>query len=336
MKTKTTLKIFVAAMLIVTTVMQTKSQQTEFAPDGARWWYSYLEFESMPPYSHILNPSIYEVVGDTTINNRHCKIVCQINLNTGDCNLILKKILFDSSGYVLWYMAEVDSFVTLYNFNAEKGDTWETIIYTYSNCADTFTIMVDSTDYRTINNQNLKVLYLSTVNQFNVPYSLTGPTVERLGNMRHLFPLPTGCFAGGYDFFFRCYEDSTLSLYKLDAAIDLPYHYLWDTLSCGESFVLNTYLQDIKEECGISVFPTLAVDRLNINSKCLKYADKNIQYQITNVHNQVVKSGHLVNEQAAIDISNLHKGLFFINFFSQPYVNNTTHINKTIKFIKTK
>ncbi len=92
--------------------MQVKSQPSEFAPDGARWWYSYLGFQSMPPYSQILSPRIIKVAGDTTINNRHCKKVCIVNQHTGNCSQAVE-FLFDSSGYVLWYMAEVDSFVTL-------------------------------------------------------------------------------------------------------------------------------------------------------------------------------------------------------------------------------
>ncbi len=193
--------------------------------------------------------------------------------------------------------------------------------------------MVDSTGYRTINNQDLKVLYLSTVNQNNAPYSLTGATVERFGNLRYLFPLPTG-FQTDNDFFFRCYEDSALGLYKFDTAIDLPYHFLWDTLNCNETYVLNTYIHEADIKCDISVFPTLATDRLSINAECVKYPGNYIPFEIINIHSQVLKSGHLVNEQTTIDISNLHKGFYIINFFSQPHGSNTSHVNKTIRFTK--
>ncbi|MBI4646924.1 MAG: T9SS type A sorting domain-containing protein [Bacteroidia bacterium] len=281
--------------------------QPEFATIEAKWWYSVNIWG--PPVGGIGYTKI-EVLGDTIIKGNTCRILgvyCGEN-SPNDC--AYTEFLYDSSEVIFWYMAPIDSFVTLYNFSANPGDTWSMIIATSFGCDDTITIVVDSVDYKIINNQTLKVLYLNTINLNQQNYQLYGQTIKLLGNIRWMFPILSSCMSDESEYSLRCYEDSTLGLYKVDSTLGLSY--TWDTIPCD-----TTYYTKIKEPLNnipaISVYPTLSNKHLTIQ---LNYPDllyHTITYKIYNIWGQMVQNGKINNNKQQINIENLSDNMYLIN-----------------------
>ncbi|MFH1004591.1 MAG: T9SS type A sorting domain-containing protein [Bacteroidota bacterium] len=281
------------------------AQKNEFAPIGAKWWYSVNIWG--PPVGGIGCIKI-EVLRDTIIKGKVCRILgsCFLEKNSpNDYNYTT--LLYDSSGVVFWYMPAIDSFVTLYNFNANKGDTWFIKIIT-SYCNATVTIKVDSVNYKIINNQTLKVLYLRNINTDK--YWLSGATAERIGNIRWLFPILSGrCGFDESNYLFRCYEDTALGLYKVDSTLEL--NYTWNT-PCDTTWWYTGIKKPFNNNPVISVYPTLCDEYLTIqlNDFNLYYP---ITYKIYNLLGQMVHEGKINNYEQKINVKTLNNNMYFIN-----------------------
>lgn len=331
MKTKNFLFILLLPLLFSQGV---KGQGYEFAPLGAKWNYStYFWGQTEMQFSKTI-----DVTEDTIIQGKFCKKLC---LSDNSNNCYSKEFLYDSSGVVKWYMAENDSFVVLYDFNANQGDTWTLFVHTYPQCPDTFTVHVDSVDYIIINNQTLKVLYLSTIDQLNSYYYLQGPTIELFGNVEWMFPQSSFCVAEETNYFLRCYEDNMLGLYKADSEISHFYpnfiseYYLPWEFDCDSNINFSSINEQYIDQNYFSVYPTICSDYLNVIINYLNFSDYVIEYRIFNSLGQLVKVDGISASKPNIYIGDYKHGLYKIIFFFRSEDNSSKYfISTNYTFLK--
>jgi hypothetical protein len=119
-----------------------------------------------------------------------------------------------------------NSFYKLYDFDAQVGDIWYIHGTAPSNIfsclEDSSWIQVDSIDINVINNDSLKVFYISQAP--NASWTLGEYYVEKIGGSSYLFPQPQGCLAEvplGIEF--RCYNDNSNWNYMVPGTISCSF-----------------------------------------------------------------------------------------------------------------
>ena len=171
------------------------AQQSTFAPQGAEWYFNVSSFMGSPTtYFHM------EVLGDTVIQGHTCSIITRQYYGSNDNH----QYVYEDNGVVYWYNLTIQDFTTLYDFNAEVGDTW---ICDIDSCS--FEIQVESVEEVTWEGHTYRVqLVLSENNEWGImPFH--GYIIEGIGYSRGLFPDPMACSSGivcgPYPDYLRCY-----------------------------------------------------------------------------------------------------------------------------------
>lgn len=204
------------------------------------------------------------------------------------------------SGDTVFYRAD-NQFYVLYNFGAQVGDTW--IISTVNSNLDTYcndTSRVEVMDIGTISINSNSYRYITLESTFNSSMVLQGTFVERFGQTssggQTLFPTVMGCdlnVAYDFDYYnFRCFEDNSFSLYNPNGG------------SCGYVVGIDNNL----DEESVKLYPNPVQNELTI---------KNSNSQtviIVNVLGDEVGRYSIKSNQQIIDVSNLHKGIYFMKF----------------------
>ncbi|MCB0517029.1 MAG: hypothetical protein R2798_01760 [Chitinophagales bacterium] len=91
-------------------------EESEFAPVGAKWWYACTSALGPPTYW----TRTIECTKDTLINNTMCKVLKIKQFTQYETNVYITA----QNGLVRIFDGE--NFFTLYDFNAQAGDEWET------------------------------------------------------------------------------------------------------------------------------------------------------------------------------------------------------------------
>ena len=198
------------------------AQQGGFAPQGAEWYFNV--------YSYLTSPTTYyhmEVLGDTVILGHNCSIITrQYYSYNGD-----EQFVYEDNNMVYWYNQTLQAFTTLYDFNAEEGESW---ICDIDSCS--FEIQVESVEEVTWEGHTYRAqLVLSENNEWGImPFH--GYIIEGIGYSRGLFPDPMACSSGvvcgPYPDYLRCYlVDGEMLYHEGDLECDaiLPWQYpCWD------------------------------------------------------------------------------------------------------------
>ncbi len=134
------MKHFFIILALVTQLLPLVAQNTEFAPIGARWIRFGYNWTTFPT-------EVSTVIGDTVIMGNTCRII-QIDSHTyyGTDAIIhqynaRREYVYTQGGKVYYYRN--GEFYTLYNFEAQVGDTW-TVKPDPLIDAETGTVQVDS------------------------------------------------------------------------------------------------------------------------------------------------------------------------------------------------
>lgn len=188
--------------------------QIKWAPLGAKWYVSKTESTIPPNEGYIL----YEVKKDTLIQNKTVKLITKtyFHSNGVDISTMENEYTYEEDSVVYYW--KNGHFYILYDFSARPGDKWTVYgsglyrdICGYDSLG---TVIVDSVSTILVNNQVLTAIYTSPGSASN--WYFEGAILERIGNVRHLFPKSTAC---ALDFpddegNLRCYEDNIIGIYK--------------------------------------------------------------------------------------------------------------------------
>jgi hypothetical protein len=187
------MKQFILLFTLLTSFHFINAQTNEFAPVGAKWWYSNQVNVDSPFIAQIL-----QVESDTTIVGKYCKII------TGYLN---DTIYIHSEDNVIFQFFETeDKFLKLYDFNLNTGDSYWLHGMTVTGI-DSVLVHIENVQDTTINGIELKKQSIS-IDEIYFDWSNT--IIEKIGNTKFLIPI--------YSIFdlqpgpLRCYEDDELGL----------------------------------------------------------------------------------------------------------------------------
>ena len=164
-----------------------------FAKQGAEWYFNLPSFMgSDVSYYHM------EVLGETLVQGHQCSIISPQFLGETDYQYV-----YEDNRKVYWYNPTLDTFTTLYDFDAEVGDSW---ICEVGDCS--YEIRVRSIDDILYEGHTYRVQNVVVV-EGDLFYYDEGHIIDGLGSMEGLFPYPSVCdgtaYDGPYPDILRCY-----------------------------------------------------------------------------------------------------------------------------------
>jgi len=254
--------------------------------EGANWKYRYMSGFGTEGYTEI------SYIGDTLIegqlSNKLSKQLVAFDLVAlEDVNYDYGyEYTYEENGVVyLWFNNHWD---TLYNFQAEIGDSWRMAKQPLLTNDSNSVLNVVAKGMKNINGIDLKYLVVDFDGTWN-----KDTIVEKVGFIgSYMFPYDG--YNGGLDVHeggaFRCYEDDQFSTYK-------PYF-------SGEcDFTVS--ISELDKENMLNIYPNPVSTTLNLKEEIFQNAD----YKIFNEKGGLMMNGKLSN---TIDVSNLSHGLYII------------------------
>ena len=196
----------------------TPPEPHSFAPQGAEWYFNLSSFMGSPiSYYHM------EVLGDTIIQGHTCSVITQQFLGGNG----QEQYVYEDNGKVYWYNQTLGRFTTLYDFDAEVGESWTCEI---DSCA--FEVTVTEITYYEGLDQNHQFRAQRVSYNGELGYFGGGTIIDGIGEISGLFPYPYACvgdiYDGPYPDWLRCYLVDGEMLYhggdyECDEIVDVPY-----------------------------------------------------------------------------------------------------------------
>ena len=192
-------KALLTTAILLAFVLGGVAQPGSFAPQGAEWYFNVGTFMNSPITYYRM-----AVEGDTLIQGHTCSVITQPFFGgNGD-----EQYVYEENRKVYWYNQTLQAFTTLYDFDAEVGDTW---ICDIDSCS--FEIQVQSVDEVTWEGHTYRVQHVYAIggdeyyNSFF--YTGEGTIIEGIGEINGLFPYPGACigeiYCGNSIDYLRCY-----------------------------------------------------------------------------------------------------------------------------------
>ena len=313
MKNKIT---FFLICLIYCLILQTNAQ-TEFAPIGAEWHYTYARGGQDP--NRYLNSIISEK--DTIIEGNRCRILRQYYNNS---NIASEKyIIKQKNGKVYHYYQ--DQFYLLFDFDVEVNDTIR-ISFIGQRIGDNLFLpdTVISLRYKiesiTTNAHNLKEFVAEVLDEdlLELPkyimrnWLYTYRYTERIGNEVVFLPFsfiyPE---TANHHYSLRCYSDSDIA-YISD---------WWNYQSLPCNYSINSGIDTLNDE-NVKIYPNPFNDNVFVFTK----DERNIE--IIDISGKVVYSSELLNGMNEISTTHFLKGIYLVK------IQNKDNSIQTFKIIK--
>lgn len=247
----------------------------------------------------------YEYIGDTLVNSVNCKKICQTY--TGKCawdldyetSIVTTHLMYADSNKVYYY--KYNQFNILYDFSVQIGDTMKIRSnFIYPGCDTIATLLVDSVGVMTINSQNLRYYYVSSI--AGTAYAFDCRIVEKIGPFYNLgsnyfFPVKWDTCGLALDEvpehgFFKCYKDDNFSAVSLSQD------------SCSFTLeVPNTIISSFE------IFPNPVSGVLHLTFTTPEYR----YIEIFNLQGQKLFSFSSTENRIIMDIEKLSNGILFID-----------------------
>jgi len=292
------MKKIILILLIATGTFQAYTQ--EWFQVGAKWTYS-VGWEYRITYM--------ECVKDTLIDDITAKVI----VGGGGCRASYEENVFyynDSTDILYYYVDEV--FRTYFDFSKNAGESY----YMYfpdvlsENPYDSLLLIVDSVIVQPIAGIDVRHQYVTIERHETSQYYFNVPIIEYLGPLS-LFPIYSRC---GDKLLseLRCFHDDTFSYYAKP---------IYEERGCE----VNLSVNELPYGKTLSVYPNPADNFITIEN-----TDRNssVTYELFDIQGKVLKQGSLYEENTTINISHLHKGIYFIRFIDKQSV---VSINKIVK-----
>lgn len=223
-------------LLAILAMGMAKSSAQEWFPNDAQWYYHQVILFQGDSYQY------FEVLGDTVLQGKSGKIV------KGVCEgsaFGIKNVLYQEGNLVYVFDADENSFVLLYNFDLEAGDT---LVYHDNSFIHNGSFIIDSISTVQAGSLTLRIQHISWLDG---SLQLGTKIYERIGANGCLYPVSSvfDPATGGL----RCYEDSLTGLINFQEP----------PLSCD-------YISDVhdpKVQAKIKVFPNPANDVIHVDSE---------------------------------------------------------------------
>lgn len=258
-----------------------------WAPNGAQWHYSYYGF--LPGYVDIAYS------GDTLIDGQVTKKLSKtfhgLGWGMGVTSFgIGTEYTYEANGVV--YLRYQNQWDTLYNFNAQVGDSWRMAKQPITNVINQNSrIKILATGNLIINNETRKYLVAEKCDSnYNSLGWINDTLIENIGFL-HDYLLPYDQFDGAVDGNeggpFRCYSDNNFALYKPN------YLEVCD-------YIMGT--AELEGNASFQVYPNPVSDQINIPESLIQQYN---HYRILSNDGKVIQEGQTT---ATLDVANLPAG----------------------------
>jgi hypothetical protein len=177
------------------------AQSPDFAPLGAKWYYSEQAFIP-PPFGEF--PHVVEVVAKETYQGRLCSKLTGVASGTVPEPLYM----YTQNDSVFFYSLLSDRFELLYDFGAQPGEAWTIGGLGTPGGYDSLRVQVDSISQITVGGTVLRVQHISYP---LVPYEWGFEVIEGVGSPFFLTP-DYGLYEGG-PIGLRCFLSPTVDLH---------------------------------------------------------------------------------------------------------------------------
>lgn len=269
------------------------SDQQEFAPIGAEWYYN-----ERFAFSGDIDFIKFTSEKDTIINGKTCKkitkrhkIYCFGRPDT--------EFIYTSNDTVYFFDSSFNDFQNLYVFNSKPNDSWKIRIEDETQEIDTVTIKVDSISTRQINGQDLRTLHVTyKKDDENNPETYSSIIIEKIGDINYMFnwyPWSLRVCDANWTDGLRCYQDSEIGLYSTGIVDSCNYIYTWTGV--------NTEKQKEK----ILVFPNPIIDHLLINT----FISNNLTAELHSLDGKILAS-KVFNGNTRFDLIGIDKGMYIL------------------------
>ena len=311
-------KIFIAC-LVFCSVWQANAQ-TEFAPVGAEWYYTYAVGGENP--ANHFNRVVSEK--DTIIEGNNCRVLRQYYDNSEIANE--KYVIRQEQGKVYYYYQE--QFNLLFDFDAETGDTVKFTFkyreYDFDNWPFNQPLYKDTVlsaryviDAITTNSYKLKTFKTIILEEdkyivYNEPVlPMFHNYTERIGYSSVFIPMfDNAAHTADSQFILRCYSDANLSF----VSDWWSYH----SLPCDYSIAMDINTPKVED---IKIYPNPAKDIFFVECENV--------YLITlydMLGREVLNQN--INGKSAINISHLASGVYYIRILSKGKIIGNSKIMK--------
>ena len=271
------------------------AQVTDFAPVGAKWYYSEQAFFP-PPYGEF--PHVVEVVGKQMYQGKLCSKL--IGIGTAFPLVPSETVpdplyVYSQNDSVFFYSLLSGRFELLYDFGAETGDTWVIGGMGTPGGYDSLLVHVDTTSQLLVNGHALKVLHIAFP---LLPYEWGFEIVAGVGNTYFLTP-DFGLYEGG-PMGLRCYIDPNNELHFGP--------YLCDTT------LITVSAPNIETSDNISVSPNPAKDLIHVQ---IATDVRNCFFRLFHQTGQLVHQTNVRVGMNMIETTGLNPGLYVWELFHE-------------------
>jgi hypothetical protein len=222
------MKIFLSILLAISLSSIINAQ--DFAPVGAKWWYTQVD---------LFNPffksySTIESIQDTIISNQSCRKLLTTYNNAFAEATFETYYMYSEDRIIYQYSEDAARFLQLYDFNKEVGDTFVMEgYYVGSAQIEPLKAIIDSVDSVEINSVMLKRIYTHSNDGLN--WDFLGWSTELIGHDHFLFPFGDNFTTAPL----RCYQDSLLGLYETGTAPSCEFVVAVNEADNEKSFIIS-------------------------------------------------------------------------------------------------
>jgi hypothetical protein len=291
------------------------AQQTEFAPAGAEWYYTYT-FGCCPEshFNHIVSEK------DTIVEETSCRVLRKYYdiSNVANETYIIKQ----EQGKIYYYYQ--NQFNLLFDFDAEVNDIVEfTFIYKkYADFLPSHKDTILSARFKieniTTNVQNLRTFRTKILDEDIPKFQLwdaphTYIYTEKIGWHSEFMPMLDNAAHPDEEVFrwLRCYSETGFSFVSEE--------WVATTLPCNSTTVTSI---NIPQKENSIIYPN------PVNDNVFVFTNEGGNIEIIDVSGKIVHNSELLKGINRLSTNQLHKGLFVVKI---RYKDNSTQILKIIK-----
>lgn len=213
--------------------------------------------------------------------------------------------LYSSNDTIYFFDKPDNEFKVLYNFNSSPQDSWTINVINEAQKTDTITVTVDSVSTISVNEYDLKALYVTySKNTENEIQTHSSVIIEKIGDIQYMFNwyqlFNVQCDAN-YTNGLRCYQDAEIGLFSTGIADACDNVYTWN----GSNHT--------KSSINIELFPNPVRDFTEIKiAKCLDYS-----VEVFDINGKMLMVLNSIHSDTRLDLSNFENGIYMIRIIHQ-------------------
>ena len=302
-------KFYLIALLLcsVTVMAQVENEgKSELFPNGTEWVYETQEF--VDSYTENVAFQKFTVTGETTVEGKLCKVVEK----QGPASIIVgsdsnTEYIYEENNKVYWYNYCTKTFSLLYDFDAEKGDSWNIAV-----CDCSLKIIVDSVNYSMYGDVSKKNIYvheevsMAKAGDTKTEGYFSGKIIEGVGLENNFFP---------EYLYYICANDANIdgaSCAGIRCFDNMTEMYNFAGKPCDTVYTVHLGIEEYADfdNDDVIILPNPANDEITM--KAVNGMHETVKVQISDISGKCIMSNLNYAFGSKINISNLVNGVYII------------------------